>query len=77
MLLEWRLSKTFFQIPLYHRFANTKFTRHIFYGHSLLGRNVAQLFQIKRDCFTATSTLLSTSNHNQNVMSKLAFTSLP
>jgi len=46
---------THFQIPLYSRFANTKSIRHIFYCHSLLERNVPQFFQIKRDCFTATS----------------------
>jgi hypothetical protein len=68
--------QTFFQIPLYPRFAQTKFTRHIFYGHSLFERNVVQLFQINRDCLTATGTLLSTSNHNRNVMSKLDFTLL-
>jgi hypothetical protein len=39
--------QTFFQIPLYPSFAHTKFTTHIFYSHSLLERNVAQLFQIK------------------------------
>jgi hypothetical protein len=39
-------NQTLFQIPLYPRFANTKSTRHIFYCHSLLERNVVQLFQI-------------------------------
>ena len=65
------------QQSLYLRFANTKFSRHIFYGHSFFERNFPQFFQIKRGCFTASSTSLSIRNIDWNVLNKLFFTLLP
>ena len=65
------------QQSLYLRFANTKFSRHIFYGHSFFERNFPQFLQIKRDRFTASSTSLSIRNIDWNVLNKLFFTFLP